>query len=231
VSELTVPESSIGSPDQRFPALLYLSPQPISLSELASGRFIEVNQAWLDFFGFARDEVIGKSRGDLSMWVSMEDRTRLRRALEQGTLVRNEPCQCRKKSGEIADILFTCDPVDFGGLPCVYAALNDVTALRRAERLLALSEERFGRIFDAVPQSITIARLSDSVFLEANPASERMYGYTREELVGQPVQALGLWVDPEERSRAIESLPVGETGTIETRMRHKSGRVIDAHCT
>jgi len=217
-------------PNKHFPALLHLSPQPISLSETVSGRYIEVNQAWLDFFGYARAEVIGKLRTDMSIWISTEERARLRAVLDLHGAVRNLAGRCRKKSGELADVLFTCDIVEFDGVSCMFAAFNDVTAQVRAEKLLKLSEERFGKIFEAVPQCITIARMRDSVFIEGNAACETMYGYTREELVGRSVYEIGLWVDPAERVRLVEGLAPGETRSTDTRFRHKSGRVIDAHC-
>jgi diguanylate cyclase (GGDEF)-like protein/PAS domain S-box-containing protein len=231
VPDSTVPDRDDATPGARFPALLHLSPQPISLSELESGRYLDVNEAWLDFFGYRRDEVIGKSRTELSIWVSADERARMRAMLERGEPLRNMPCQCRKRGGEIADILFTCDAVEFGGRRCMYAFFNDVTALTRAEELLRLSEERFGKIFEAVPQCISIARIADGVFVEMNPAGEKLYGYTREDVIGRSVHEVGLWVDPQQRTEAIRSLAPGEAHSIETQFRHKSGRVIEAFCT
>ena len=215
----------------RFPALLYLSPQPISLSEFESGSYIEVNQAWLDFFGYTREEVIGKSRSDLSIWVSAADRAHLRGLLQSGKPVRNASLQCRKKSGEIADVLFTCDPVVLDGGLCMHAAINDVTALKRAERLLRSSEERFGKIFEAVPLGITIVRVADSRFLEVNRACEQLFGYTRAEMIGATSLGLGLWVDRVDRAALTEGLALGETRAADARVRRKCGAVFDAHCT
>ncbi|HEY4371216.1 MAG TPA: PAS domain S-box protein [Burkholderiales bacterium] len=217
-------------PGARFPALLYLSPQPISLAELATGRYIEVNQAWLDFFGYTREEVLGRSRGEVSIWVSPDEGVRMRALLEQGEL-RNAGAQCRKKSGEIAEVQYTCDLVEFEGRRCMFAAINDITELARAQRALRVSEERFARIFDAVPQCVTIASLVNGVFLEVNPACERIYGYRRTEVIGKTVREVGLWVDIDDRGDIAGSLAPGEAREIETRFRHKSGRVIEALCT
>ena len=214
-----------------FPALLHASPQPISLFELASGRYIEVNQAWLDFFGYRRDEVIGKTHAELNIWVAPDQRAQMRAILERGDKLRNLLAQCRRRSGEIADIMVTADFVESGGKRCLYACFNDVSALTRAEKLLRVSEERFGRIFEAVPECITIASLTDGVFLEVNPACERIYGYSRQDMVGKTVTEVGLWVEPQERARAAAELLPGQARAFETRFRHKSGRIIDAHCS
>ncbi|HEX4329780.1 MAG TPA: PAS domain S-box protein [Burkholderiales bacterium] len=218
-------------PGARFPALLYLSPQPISLSELQTGRYIEVNQAWLDFFGYTREEALGKSREELSIWISQDEGVRMRSRLERGEVLRNTAAQCRKKSGEVADVQFTCDLVDFEGRRCLFAAFNDVTELTRAQKALRVSEERFGKIFDSLPQCVTIASLRSGVFLEVNPACERVYGYSRAEIVGRTVDEIGLWADLHDREQITASLAPGEARAIETRFRHKSGRVIEALCT
>ena len=224
------PQDASAEVRQRFPELFYLSPQPISLSVFDTGRYIEVNQAWLDFLGYDRDEVIGKSRTELSIWVSAADRTRLRDLLEGGRPVRNAPLQCRKKNGEVADILFTCDPVQVGGELCMVAALNDISALKRTERLLQFSEERFGRIFEALPQCVTITRASDGRFLEINRVWEDLYGYNRAEMIGQRAAEMGLWVDVRERARLMDSLVLGEMRAADTLFRRADGGVVEAHC-
>lgn len=213
-----------------FPALLQLSPQPISLYDYDTGAYLEVNQAWLSFFGYSRAQVIGRSRDAINFWVDPNLRAQLRARLLRERL-HALPMQCRKASGEIADIMLDAQLVEFDGRRCIFSCFNDVTALTRAEKLLSLSEERFANIFQAVPQCISIARVSDGVFVEMNPACEKLYGYTRADVIGKTVESVGLWVDTQERDALARSLVPGEARSVEARFRHKSGKVIDAYCT
>jgi diguanylate cyclase (GGDEF)-like protein/PAS domain S-box-containing protein len=213
-----------------FPSLLQLSPQPISLYDYDAGAYLEVNQAWLDFFGYTKDQVIGRSRQAINFWVDPDLRGKLRERLLKERL-RAVTMQCRKASGEIADIMLDAQLVEFDGRRCIFSCFNDVTALVRAEQLLRVSEERFANIFQAVPQGISIARVSDGAFVEINPACEQLYGYTRADMIGKSVESVGLWVDLAQRDAVVTSLALGEARSVETRFRHKSGRVIDAHCT
>jgi len=99
------------------------------------------------------------------------------------------------------------------------ARLEGVNASLRA------SEQRFTRVFKSVPAGLVITRLDDGRFIEVNDAFERIYGYSREEVVGQRSTDLGLWIDPADRAAYVSR--VGAEGVPPTRefnMRAKDGR-------
>ncbi len=62
----------------------------------------------------------------------------------------------------------------------------EVTEHKQAEEALRESEERYRTMFDSVVDGICPVS-PEGVILDANPAYERMLGYTRDDLVGRPV--------------------------------------------
>lgn len=62
---------------QSFIAIFNASPIPQSISAVASGRFLEVNEALLNKAGLARDEVIGKTVGELRFYADPASRSKL----------------------------------------------------------------------------------------------------------------------------------------------------------
>ena len=52
------------------------SPMLISITTLAEGRFLNVNDAFLRLLGYAREEVVGKTSAELRNWNRPEDRAR-----------------------------------------------------------------------------------------------------------------------------------------------------------
>jgi PAS domain S-box-containing protein len=58
--------------------------------------------------------------------------------------------------------------------------------------------DRYRRFFEASPDVITVARLQDGVLLDINFGFEKMFGYTRDQALGNTAVNLGLWVDPSE---------------------------------
>jgi len=59
-----------------------------------------------------------------------------------------------------------------------------------------------------------------------NTAFERLYGYSRSEVIGRTVSELGIWEDPKDRALMIAQLQQqGPIRNVITRLRTKSGEV------
>jgi PAS domain S-box-containing protein len=99
---------------------------------------------------------------------------------------------------------------------------------KNAGRELRLSEERFSKAFNFSPVAMTITRLSDGVFLEANAADERILGMHRSELIGRSALDTGSWSSPQRRAEFIAQLRAqGRVLGFPTRMRNKQGEMVD----
>jgi PAS domain S-box-containing protein len=100
-------------------------------------------------------------------------------------------------------------------------------ALDKAEEHRAFSEDKFTKVFRASPIAFSITTLEEGCILDVNEAFERRYGYSRDELIGHSVLEVGVWEDPEERSRMVAQ--IREQGLIRsqvTRLRKRSGEVV-----
>lgn len=61
---------------------------------------------------------------------------------------------------------------------------KEVKKQKEVEAALVESEQRYRKIFDTIADALFISDLNGKI-VEANPAACRMYGYTREELIGK----------------------------------------------
>ena len=94
-------EDALRDSEERFAKAFRTSPHPIGITEMATGRCIEVNDACLEVFGFRREEVIGNSTLMLGIWPNPEDRARVVERLKAGDPVRNMEFALRTKSGSL----------------------------------------------------------------------------------------------------------------------------------
>lgn len=68
-------------------------------------------------------------------------------------------------------------------------------------------ENLFTKIFHASPDSITVSRMSDGVFIDVNEGFERISGYKREEVIGRSSLGFAFWADgPQRRDAFIHEL-------------------------
>ena len=108
----------------------------------------------------------------------------------------------------------------------------DITERKRAGEQLRQAEDKFATAFRAVPDSLTITRLSDGEFLDANDGYERMFGYTRAETVGKTTVGLSLYADPDTRQRLVTLLrEMGEVTDFESTLRRKDGTLFTGSCS
>ena len=110
------------------------------------------------------------------------------------------------KDGQLADISLTVSPISDANGQIVGAATiaRDITARKRAEIALRVSEQRWRSVVESAVDGIVVidARGSIEAF---NPAAERLFGYTEAELLGRNVNVLMPAPYHEEHDRYLAS--------------------------
>jgi two-component system, NarL family, sensor kinase len=111
--------------------------------------------------------------------------------------------------------------------PVIRGMARDITEKVHAEEALQLSEAKFASAFRNSPSAMAITSLRDRRYVDVNQSFEKQLGYTREEIIGHTAVELGIWVDAEEFTKALDGIrETGRTTRAEARLRTKSGRVL-----
>ncbi len=84
---------------------------------------------------------------------------------------------------------------------------NDISARRRTEEALRLSEEKFSKAFRSSPDAVLLSRRRDGLLIEVNESFCRLTGYSRREALSSSSLDLGLWAEPREREKVMAELP------------------------
>jgi PAS domain S-box-containing protein len=99
----------------------------------------------------------------------------------------------------------------------------------RDDDLLRRSLELLDKLFRNSPAAIGLVRLADGVLLDINEAYERMFGWRRDEVIGQSAESLRVWAYPEERARFRELLAAsGRVVDFASTARRRSGETFDS---
>ncbi len=216
-------ERALRESESRFRSIFDHSPIAIGIGDIRNGELVEVNDAWLRLLGYKRDEVIGRTVEELSIFVRTEERGEIIRVIQDQGRVVNHPVRFRQKSGSLIDIHYSAEIVTFDMRPCLLVMMTDTTDHKHAEVLLKESEEKFSKAFSASPEAISINSMEDGTYIDVNDVFLYITGCRRDEVIGHTSSELGFWIDPDERYRFLEKL--SETGSIknyETRYRMKN---------
>ena len=126
-----------------FATIFDASPVGISLSTLAEGCIVDVNDRFLELLGYDRGEVLGRTATELGLWVAFPEGHIVRMLSEAGRLRRAE-VRFRTKSGAVRQGLLSVERLRLENTDAVLSLLDDVTDLRhaRAQRDELIESER-----------------------------------------------------------------------------------------
>ncbi|SPF36637.1 exported hypothetical protein [Candidatus Sulfotelmatobacter kueseliae] len=112
--------------EEKFQKIFHSSPIAFSITTLEEGRFLEVNAAFEDRYGYSRQEILGHTVSELRIWDDPADRRLLMTQLRRGGPIRNVITRLRTKSGEIKLTAYSADRILFEGQTCILAVSEDV---------------------------------------------------------------------------------------------------------
>ncbi|MEB3211210.1 MAG: MASE1 domain-containing protein [Leptolyngbyaceae bacterium] len=142
VTERVQAEQALRDSEEKFSKAFGFSPDAMTISTLADGRFIDVNEKFLELSGYQHDEVIHKTVGELGLWVHEGDRHWLIEQLRQQRPVRNKQFEFRTKSGDNVFALVSAEVITIQSESYLLLVARDITEQKRADEQLRLSVER-----------------------------------------------------------------------------------------
>ena len=118
-------------------AIFQSSPIGIVVSRLADGGILDVNDAALHLFRYARDDVMGRRAvADLAAYVDPAQRVEMAARLREHGSVHNFPIRYRTHNGKSIVLEVSESVIEIHGEPCLLTLLVDVTDRTRSEEIV-----------------------------------------------------------------------------------------------
>ncbi len=198
ISDRKLAENALRESEERFRIAFQTSPDPIAITRLSDGVFIEINKGFTDLNGFTRDEVIGKSSRDINIWYDPADRDRLIAGLKDRGHVTNLEARFRQKDGQVWAGLMSASIIVLGAEPHILTLTRDVEDWKKAEQDLRESNEKYRALFEQSRDAVFMST-REGILVDANQAFLDLFGLSREE--ARSMDVLRIYPDPAERRR------------------------------
>ncbi len=219
-------EQQLRVSEDRFSRIFRNSPAAIVVMTLPDMKVLDVNPAFERMYGYAREEVIGKT--DAMLWNDPQVRKTFRLQMDAHGRIINFALDARAKDGRVFNVLLSSEMEGQGPDRIVVSTITDVTAETQARLEARQSAELFSKAFDYSPINMSITRVSDGTYLAVNASADRVQGYTADELLGRTSVEVGAWPGTGERKAFIDALvKEGRVTALDSQMRHKDGYLID----
>jgi len=233
ITDRTHAQAALTESETRFSVAFQASPFFISILRMSDGAYVLANDAFVNWLGYPREEVIGRSSAEFGMWENPDERTSALKNMRQVGSIRQREVHWRNRRGELLTILLSAETIKLKDTPHILSFAQDITQRKRAEEELRASaaqlresEARFSTAFQASPIFIGILCTSDGKFVLANDALVNWLGCPREEALGQTCAALGLWENVADRALVWEELgAIGRIRQKECRWRNRRGEL------
>jgi PAS domain S-box-containing protein len=193
--------------EQQFSKAFKANPQPMSITTLNEGRYLDVNESFLRMSGGTRVEVIGHTSSELNNFEAPEDRQRLlvEPLLKYGG-VRNFELKFRRKDGSFRTLLSSAELIELNKQKCILVASSDITERKESEHRLAELTGRLLRTQDEERRHI--AR-------ELHDVTAQSLGLILLNLA--QVQGVAVTMDKKSKDQLAESVALGEQALKEIR--------------
>lgn len=158
ITERKKAEQALKESEERFLKMFHLSPVGMSLASLPDGRWVEVNNAFLHLTEYSRDEVIGHTSAELSMFPNPGERALImQKFLADGT-VKDREVVVRTRTGRLITVLSSNERISLNGKDHAVTTVVDITDRKKAEQL---KDEFIGMVSHELktPLTVTIAAL------------------------------------------------------------------------
>jgi PAS domain S-box-containing protein len=214
-------EEELRRQKQYIESLVEINPTAIVTVD-RDGSVTSWNLAAEELFGYSRDEAIGRQVDDLV--VGREDlrseAVSYEQVLRAGRF--HTVTQRARRDGTLADVELIAVPVIEEGEPTGYLVIyHDISQLQRQKRY-------FESLLEVSPTAIVTVDPHHKV-TTWNPAAERLFGYTREEAIGQDVDSLVANTEAVRHEAVQASRQTLEAGQVRltTRRTRKDGSLVD----
>jgi diguanylate cyclase (GGDEF)-like protein/PAS domain S-box-containing protein len=224
VTERKEAEEATRSSEERLRSLADSAFEGILISD--RGEILEANRALTDMFGYALEELVGRSALE---FVAPEHRDLARNKIASGD---EEPYEILgvRKDGTRLNLEVRGRAYSYRGHDVRVTAVRDVTERKRAGEALREAEERYRTLVEQIPAVTYIDPVDDpDTSLYTSPHIERMLGYTPKDWISDR-----LWYErlhPDDRERVLAADERFEAGSDEQfseeyRLLAKDGSVV-----
>jgi len=203
ITERKKTEQKLKESEKRFSTAFYMNSNLCAISNVEDGKYVEVNDMFLEIIQTTREEIIGKSASNL--YQDPKDRDFLIAELKEKGKVTNYELNFKNMSGDPLVGLFSFDVVEMDGKPYLISIAQNITERKKAEKRLIESEEKFKMIFMESPIAITLYD-SNAKLLNANKACLDLINVPDVETI----KGFDLFNDPNLPGDAREKLLNGE---------------------
>lgn len=182
-------QDALALSEEKFSVAFKSSPDWLVIRRASDKRIVDISDAFLNATALERAEVLGKSLDELPLMFDKSVFMELDHHFSKDGVVKNLELNLKFPTGNYAAQLWSAEPVEVGGEPCILSVGRDITALKRAQENEQQLYLELKAIFDNIPVG-TAYLDSGWRFINANKSFCALMGTIEKDIVGAPCNSV-----------------------------------------
>lgn len=174
---------------ESFGSIISSNPFPIWVVDASTGKFLSVNRAAVEVYGYTQEEFQRLTLSDIV--AATADQPSVNTDISGRSLLPINVSQHQRKDGSFLYVELISQDFPGNRNAKLYHAI-DVTERVRTSDALKTSEARLEKVFGSCPVSMSVHRWSDRTFLDVNPEFVELTGWELPEMIGRTPAERGL---------------------------------------
>lgn len=170
--------------EERFRLIFETIPDCVFISELHSGKIIDVNESYTTITGYTREESIGRTTLDLKFWKDPSDRDYFFDMIRRAGGCKNMEISILNKERKKINALISSRITHLNNNTYIISVIRDITWNHELKKQLKKSEDTFQAIMEQSPVSFILTNTSGEIEY-ANPTFLQLMGYEIQEVIGK----------------------------------------------
>ena len=192
ITDRKLTEEALYKSRQEFSSLFKSSPEALIYVDEKSN-ILNINSQFTKLFGYTLEEIKGKNvdSGIIQSQKMIYEGKNLTKKALKGFL--NYETIRKRKNGSEFPVFISSAPVKINNkLKGIITLYQNITERKKAEEKLRQSEEKFAGIFKNIPDA-AFFQDTRGIILDVNPHFIRLFGYTKEEMLGKNIDEIGFY--------------------------------------
>ncbi|MCG9792687.1 PAS domain S-box protein [Flavobacterium algicola] len=141
--------------EEKFKQIFLTSPDVVTITQIDNGKYIDVNENFLQKTGYSRAEIIGQTYEDINIWNDLNDRDHMISTINKYGKIENFEAQFKPKNSTVTTTgLVSAAVVKLNNIPHLLIITRDITELKLAEQALKETAANLKSMIDNREDSI-----------------------------------------------------------------------------
>lgn len=186
VTEKLNAENKLQENEERYHSFFSNSIEAISIFDVKTMKFLDVNDAFCQMYGYTKDEALTMVVSDVSAEPEISEQA-IKNSAKKGSV--DIPIRYhKKKDGTIMIVRISAGPFQWKGRKVMYSILRDITEQLKTEQELIDSKELLQTMADSVPAYVAVVDAETLKYKFVNQRFVDAYEREREQIIGSHIK-------------------------------------------